>query len=99
MDETDALVFEKGYLRRCFLISWAFLGWNPGDDREIFSMEELIRKHFRLNDWESATKLTLLSAKWCSELEASTLPPWSQLLDFWQIVVICDRAHDRFIPR
>ncbi len=33
---------EKGYLPEAFINFLAFLGWNPGDDREIFSMDELI---------------------------------------------------------
>ncbi|NUN69660.1 MAG: glutamate--tRNA ligase [Bacteroidetes bacterium] len=33
----------KGYLKEAMVNFIAFLGWNPGDEREIFSMEELIR--------------------------------------------------------
>lgn len=32
---------DKGYLPEAFVNFLAFLGWNPGDDREIFSMQEL----------------------------------------------------------
>lgn len=32
---------EKGYLREALLNFVALLGWNPGDDREIFTLEEL----------------------------------------------------------
>ncbi len=35
---------EAGYLPEAFLNFMALLGWNPGDDREIFSKEELIRE-------------------------------------------------------
>ena len=34
----------KGYLKEAVINFIAFLGWNPGDDREIFSMEELIKE-------------------------------------------------------
>lgn len=34
----------KGYLRDALVNFIALLGWNPGDDREIFTMEELIRE-------------------------------------------------------
>lgn len=34
---------RKGYLKEAIVNFVAFLGWNPGDDREIFTMEELIR--------------------------------------------------------
>jgi glutamyl-tRNA synthetase len=33
---------EKGYLPEAFVNFLAFLGWNPGDDRELFSHDELI---------------------------------------------------------
>lgn len=33
---------EAGYLPEAFINYLAFLGWNPGDDREVLSMEELI---------------------------------------------------------
>ena len=32
---------EKGYLPEAFINMLAFLGWNPGDNREIFSLTEL----------------------------------------------------------
>jgi glutamyl-tRNA synthetase len=33
----------KGYLRDAIVNFVAFLGWNPGDERELFTLEELIR--------------------------------------------------------
>jgi nondiscriminating glutamyl-tRNA synthetase len=35
---------SKGYLPEALLNFVAFLGWNPGDEREIFSLEELVRE-------------------------------------------------------
>lgn len=35
---------KKGYLPEALVNFVAFLGWNPGDEREIFSLEELIRE-------------------------------------------------------
>ncbi|MDD2646939.1 MAG: glutamate--tRNA ligase [Patescibacteria group bacterium] len=34
----------KGYLPEAFLNFLALLGWNPGDNREIFSLKELIKE-------------------------------------------------------
>jgi len=34
----------KGYLSEALVNFVAFLGWNPGDEREIFTLEELIRE-------------------------------------------------------
>ena len=33
---------QKGYLPEALLNFIAFLGWNPGDEREIFSLEALV---------------------------------------------------------
>ncbi len=38
---------KKGYLPEAMINYLAFLGWNPGTDKEIFSMEELL-KDFKL---------------------------------------------------
>jgi glutamyl-tRNA synthetase len=35
---------KKGYLREALVNFVAFLGWNPGDERELFSLEELVRE-------------------------------------------------------
>lgn len=35
---------EKGYLKEGLLNFVAFLGWNPGDEREIFSLDELVNE-------------------------------------------------------
>jgi glutamyl-tRNA synthetase len=35
---------KKGYLPEALVNFVAFLGWNPGDEREIFSKEDLIRE-------------------------------------------------------
>ncbi len=43
----------KGYLKEAILNYVAFLGWNPGDDREIFSLDELIQA-FELTKIHSA---------------------------------------------
>lgn len=34
----------RGYLKEALINFVAFLGWNPGDEREIFTMEELIKE-------------------------------------------------------
>lgn len=34
----------KGYLPEAMINFVAFLGWNPGDEREIFSLEELVQE-------------------------------------------------------
>lgn len=44
---------ENGYLPEAVVNFLALIGWNPGDDREIFSMEELI-KEFSLEKIQKA---------------------------------------------
>lgn len=34
----------KGYLKEALVNFIAFLGWNPGDEREVFSLEELVKE-------------------------------------------------------
>jgi glutamyl-tRNA synthetase len=35
---------NKGYLKEALVNFVSFLGWNPGDEREIFSMEQLVQE-------------------------------------------------------
>jgi len=35
---------EKGYLKESLLNFLAFIGWNPGDDKEILSVDEMIQE-------------------------------------------------------
>ena len=35
---------ERGYLKEALINYIAFLGWNPGDEREVFDMDELIKE-------------------------------------------------------
>ncbi len=40
--ETSSGYREKGYFPEAFINMLAFLGWNPGDERELFSLTELV---------------------------------------------------------
>jgi glutamyl-tRNA synthetase len=35
---------QKGYLKEALINFVAFLGWNPGDERELFTLEELVKE-------------------------------------------------------
>lgn len=65
--ETAAGFREQGYLPDAFLNFLAFLGWNPGDDREIFSMDELIEAFSIERIGKSGTKFDIAKAKWYNE--------------------------------
>lgn len=58
---------EAGYLPEAFLNFLAFLGWNPGDHREIFSLEELIEAFSVDRIGKSGTKFDINKAKWYNE--------------------------------
>lgn len=65
--ETAAGFREQGYLPEAFLNFLAFLGWNPGDEREIFSLEELIKAFSVERIGKSGTKFDIAKAKWFNE--------------------------------
>ena len=65
--DTAAGFREQGYLPDAFLNFLAFLGWNPGDEREIFSKEELIEAFSIERIGKSGTKFDIAKAKWYNE--------------------------------
>jgi glutamyl-tRNA synthetase len=58
---------EQGYLADAFLNFLAFLGWNPGDHRELFSLDELIDAFSVERIGKSGTKFDINKAKWYNE--------------------------------
>lgn len=79
--ETAAGFREQGYLPAAFLNFLAFLGWNPGDDREIFSLEELIDAFSIERIGKSGTKFDIAKAKWFNEQYIRTMSN-AELADF-----------------
>lgn len=65
--ETAAGFREQGYLPDAFLNFLAFLGWNPGDDRELFTLRELIEAFSIERIGKSGTKFDIAKAKWYNE--------------------------------
>ncbi|MDN3204971.1 glutamate--tRNA ligase [Algoriphagus sediminis] len=58
---------EQGYLPEALLNFLAFLGWNPGDERELFTKEELIEAFSLERIGKSGTKFDIEKAKWYNE--------------------------------
>ncbi|MEQ6121169.1 glutamate--tRNA ligase [Reichenbachiella sp. MALMAid0571] len=58
---------EEGYLRDAFVNFLAFLGWNPGTEEEIFSLEQLIEEFSieRIN--KSGAKFDIQKAIWFNQ--------------------------------
>ncbi|HBK30331.1 MAG TPA: glutamate--tRNA ligase [Porphyromonadaceae bacterium] len=55
---------ESGYLPEAVINFLAFLGWNPGTEQEIFSLEELIREFSFERCSKSGAKFDYEKAKW-----------------------------------
>ena len=55
---------ESGYLPEAVVNFLALLGWNPGDDRELLSMDELIRDFSFANCSKSGAKFAYEKGKW-----------------------------------
>lgn len=55
---------EAGYLPEAVINFLALLGWNPGDDREIMSMDELIRDFSFEHCSKSGAKFDYEKGKW-----------------------------------
>lgn len=58
---------EDGYLPEAFINFLAFLGWNPGTEQEIFSIEELVEA-FKIEQINKAgSKFDINKAKWYNQ--------------------------------
>lgn len=55
---------EKGYLPEAVVNMLALLGWNPGNDQEIMSMDELIKLFSIEHISKSGAKFNVEKAKW-----------------------------------
>lgn len=55
---------ESGYLPNAIINFLAFLGWNPGTEQELFSLEELVESFSFERCSKSGAKFDLEKAKW-----------------------------------
>ena len=55
---------EDGYFPEAFVNMLALLGWNPGDDRELFTMEELIQAFSMEKVQKAGAKFNPEKARW-----------------------------------
>ncbi len=62
--ETYSGYREEGYLPQAFVNMLAMLGWNPGDEREIFTLEELIEAFDLSRVNKSGARFDPEKAKW-----------------------------------
>ena len=55
---------ERGYLPQAVVNFLALLGWNPGDDREMFTMDELIKEFSFVHCSKKGAKFDFEKGKW-----------------------------------
>lgn len=58
---------ESGYLPEAFVNFLAFLGWNPGTQQELFTMQELIEAFSIERIGKSGTRFDINKARWYNE--------------------------------
>ncbi len=58
---------EDGYIPEAFVNFIAFLGWNPGGEQELFSMDQLIEEFSLERINKAGAKFDILKAKWFNE--------------------------------
>jgi len=58
---------ERGFLPEAFLNMLAFLGWNPGTEQEIFSLEELIEAFSLERVGKSGARFDFDKTKWFNQ--------------------------------
>ena len=65
---------EQGYLKEATTNFLAFLGWNPGTQQELFTMDELIEAFTIDRIGKSGTKFDINKAKWYNQQYIRHLP-------------------------
>jgi glutamyl-tRNA synthetase len=65
---------EQGYLQEATTNFLAFLGWNPGTQQELFTMDELIEAFTVERIGKSGTKFDINKAKWYNQQYMRQLP-------------------------
>ena len=58
---------EEGYLPEAFINMIALLGWNPGEDREIYNLEELVKKFDITKVQKGGAQFSPEKAKWFNQ--------------------------------
>jgi len=65
---------EFGFLAESFINMLVFLGWNPGNEKEIFNLEELVQAFSLERIGKSGAKFDFEKAKWFNQKYVRKLP-------------------------
>lgn len=71
---------EKGYLREAIVNFVAFLGWNPGDEREIFSLDQLVKEFTLERVGKSGAVFNIEKLNWLNQ-QHIRLKPESEIVE------------------
>ncbi|HDS08520.1 MAG TPA: glutamate--tRNA ligase [Bacteroides sp.] len=77
---------EEGYLPEACINLLALLGWNPGTDQELFSLEELIREFSIGKIGRSGAKFDPEKAKWFNHQHLQMIPEEELSVAFCRIL-------------
>jgi len=77
---------EKGYLPQAVVNFLALLGWNPGDDTELMTMDELIAKFSLDHCSKAGARFAFEKGKWFNH-EYLMAMPGEQLLELFKPVL------------
>lgn len=77
---------EDGYYPEAFVNMLALLGWNPGTEQEIFSMEELIREFSLERIHKSGSKFDPAKARWFNHIYLQKRPENELAMEFREIL-------------
>ena len=72
--ETSSGYREKGYLPQAVINFLALLGWNPGDDREMFTMQELVHEFSFDHCSKKGAKFDFEKGKWFNHEYIMNMP-------------------------
>jgi glutamyl-tRNA synthetase len=64
----------KGYLKEAILNFVAFLGWNPGDEREIFTLDQLIQEFSLERVGKAGAVFNVEKLNWLNQQHIRLLP-------------------------
>ncbi len=67
LNETAIGYKEAGYLPEALVNFLAFLGWNPGTEQELFTMDELVKAFSLERIGKAGTKFDIQKAQWYNQ--------------------------------
>lgn len=88
---------ESGYLPEAVVNFLALLGWNPGDDTEVMSMDELIEKFSLDHCSKSGAKFAFEKGKWFNHTYLQNMSD-EKLAEFFEPVLSANGVDPTSLP-